>query len=328
MSDQPYEELFSPLQIRGVTLSNRVVAPPMVQHRPITSPEGLAWYKRLAAGGAGLVIVECTSAAKIGRDFSVDALNKLSDTIHSHGAAAAIQLLPCDLGDKGGPFGPEGEPDELTTSDVDAIIDEFARAAEICAQAGFDGIEPHGAHGYILNRFFMPDKNHRDDEYGGTLANRCRLAVRIVSEVRRAAGEEMLILYRHTATGEAYSIDDSLVLAEQLALAGLDVLDISPARKDIPADLAAPFKAGLDIPVIAVKGMEDPEAACEAIRQERCDLVAVGRQLIADAQWPRKVKAGKLSEIVSCQHCKDGCWEDLRQYKPVRCVFWSDSCFS
>ena len=310
------EELFSPLRVGQVELPNRIVAPPMVQIRPITSEEGIAWYRRLAAGGAGLVIVEATSVLLFGKELTPETLQPLVEAIHSQGAVAAIQLLPAYFRNK-------ITPDELTAEQIDSIVDQYVQAAAICREAGFDGVEPHGAHNYLFNLFFMPDVNHRSDEYGGSLDNRCRLATRTVEQIRQAVGEGLLILYRHTPTGEAYSMEESLVLAERLVAAGVDVLDISPTKGSCAAELAAPFKEKFDVPVIAVGGMEDPDAACEALREGRCDLVAVGRQLIADAQWPSKVREGKLSEILHCDQCNEGCYAHLREEKPVACVKWT-----
>ena len=310
-----YEEIFAPLRVGNVELRNRVVVPPMVQCRPITSPEGIAWYRRLAAGGAGLVIVEATGVPSFGSDLTRRNLRPLVEAIHDQGAAAAIQLFPIA-------FGTEADPNSLSPQQLDTMVDQYDLAAVICRDAEFDGVEPHGAHGFLINQFFMPDRNQRGDEYGGSLANRCRLAVHIVDRIKRATGDDLLILYRHTPTGEAYSINDSLQLARRVVDAGVDVLDISPARQDTAADLAAPFKAACDVPVIAVGGMDDPDDAVEALRGQRCDLVAVGRQLIADAEWPVKVEEDMALEITQCQKCDVGCHDNLRQHKPVECAQW------
>jgi 2,4-dienoyl-CoA reductase-like NADH-dependent reductase (Old Yellow Enzyme family) len=169
----------------------------------------------------------------------------------------------------------------------------------------------------------MPDVNTRTDEYGGTVENRCRFAVEIVKRLRESLGKKLAILYRHTPVGKAYWINDSITLAERVIDAGADVLDISPARDKLVGDLAAPFKARFPkTPVIAVRGMEEPEAANAAIRDQRCDLVAVGRSLICDAQWPVKVREGRLDEIVKCLKCDQGCFGNLKARKPVFCQQW------
>jgi 2,4-dienoyl-CoA reductase-like NADH-dependent reductase (Old Yellow Enzyme family) len=310
-----YEAIFSPLSIRNLTLRNRIVCPPMVQVRSIVSDEGIAWYRRLAAGGAALVIVEATGVPLFGKELGVDKLRRLTDAIHAEGAAVAVQLFPV-------PFGQSIDPNAPTTAQIKDIIDQYGRAAAICREADFDGVEPHGAHGYMINQMFMPDKNSRTDAYGGSLENRSRLGVEIVRKIRQTAGDSLLLLYRHSPEGKAYTLDDSLQFAGWLIDAGLDVLDISPARKEIPADLAAPFKAKFDVPVIAVQGMDDPVAAADALNAQRCDLVAVGRQLIADAAWPNKLRQNRAADIVQCDKCNKGCFGRLREGKPVECVHW------
>ena len=169
----------------------------------------------------------------------------------------------------------------------------------------------------------MPDENHRRDEFGGTLDNRCRLGTRIVKQIRQAVGDELLILYRHTPIGDGYGLEDSLRLGQELVEAGLDILDISPAREKSVADLAGPFKTHLSIPVIAVGGMEDPGEAATALREGKCDLIAIGRQMIADPHWPEKVREGRLAEVIKCKKCGQGCWGNLEKHQPVECVQWA-----
>ena len=305
--------LFQSLRIKSLTLRNRIVAPPMVQLRPIVSREGIGWYRRLAAGGAGLVIVEATGVPLFGLELTVQDLRPLAQAIRGEGAAAAIQLFPVR-------FGIDAAPDEFSTQEIRSIVEAYGNAALICRDAGFDGVEPHGAHGFVLNAFFMPDRNHRTDEYGGSFENRCRFAVDIVHRIREATGDSLRILYRHTPMCGSYSIAESLALAENLVRAGVDVLDISPSRKDTVADMAAPFKKHVQAPVIAVSGMNDADAAAGALRQVRCDLVAIGRGLIADARWPAKVLAGHPEDIRRCTECEAGC--SLDRGTPVDCTLW------
>ena len=314
MSEHP--EIFSPFDIGPLTLRNRVVCPPFVQCRPIASDEGRAWYRRFAAGGVGVVIVEATGIPRFGEDLTAGTLRPLVKTIHDEGAAAVIQLFPVR-------FGTATDPNTLTIADIDGIVEQYAVTAEICRAAGFDGVEPHGAHGYLMNQFFMPDGNQRTDEYGGSLDNRCRFGVRIVERIKAATGDDLLIFYRHTPIGEAYGMDDSLEMAQRLTAAGVDVLDISPAAGEIVAEHAAPFMGRFGTPVIAVGGMGDPDAACEAIREGRCDLVAVGRQLIADAEWPNKVRDGRRGDLIECTEC-NACFKDLEKCQPVGCTQWDD----
>jgi len=312
-----HSDIFSPLKVRHVELRNRIVAPPMVQLRPITSSDGIAWYRRLAAGGAGLVIIEATGIPHFGNELTAETLKPLADAIHAEGAAAAIQLFPIV-------FGTTADLNELTSEQIRDIVAGYGNAATVCRDAGIDGVEPHGAHGYLLNQFFMPDRNGRTDEYGGSFADRCELGLEVVERIRGSAGDDMLILYRHTPVGEGYTLEDSLDYAEGLVAEGVDVLDISPARAATVADLAAPFKKQLPVPVIAVNGMNDPDAAAEALRNGLCDLVAVGRGLLCDAEWPNKVREERFAEIVKCTDCNQGCFGNLTKGQHVACVHWKD----
>lgn len=308
--------LFEPLQVKHKTLRNRIVMPPMVVNRGLTGPDACAWYGRRAAGGVSLVIVEASDSIRFGKEFTGQNLRPLVAAIHAGGALAAIQIFP---GWRGQPT----TPDDLSQEQIGELLAQYRLAAEICAEAGFDGIEPHGAHGYLLNQFFSPVRNRRTDEYGGPLANRMRLALEIVATIRPIADRAgMLVLYRHTPVRPdfEYSISDSLALAEALVAAGVDILDLSPSSHIAPGDRAAPFKK-LGVPVIAVNQLDEVPRALEVLNYGRADLVAVGRGLIADPDWPLKVRTGRSEEIMRCARC-DECHEMLRRGEPVRCAEW------
>jgi 2,4-dienoyl-CoA reductase-like NADH-dependent reductase (Old Yellow Enzyme family) len=312
--------LFTPLQIKNKTLRNRIVMPPQVVNRGHTGKEAWEWYGSHARGGVGMVIVESTDIILFGSQLTAENLRPLVDAIHNGGALAAIQLFP------GVRNGNKSllRPATLSLQVIDGLLQQFSVAVDICARAGFDGIEPHGAHGYILNQFFSPVLNTRSDEYGGqSLAGRMRYGLRIVETVAPMLHQAgMLMMYRHTPLREdfGYTIDESVLFCEQLVKAGVDVLDISPASANAPADMAARFKK-LGVPVIAVNEMDRVERGLEALREQRADLIAVGRGLIADPEWPNKVRAGRMDEIVVCTHC-DQCFADLRQGMVVGCVEW------
>jgi 2,4-dienoyl-CoA reductase (NADPH2) len=202
------------------------------------------------------------------------------------------------------------------------IFDQYRTATEICAAAGFDGVEPHGAHGYLINRFFSPVQNKREDDWNGSLENRMRFALRIVDVVQPVCeANDMLLLYRHTPVGKGYGIEESLVLAKALVDAGVDVLDLSPSSVDAPGDRAAPFM-GLGVPCIAVNGLDDVERALEVLSEGRADLIAIARGLIADPEWPNKVQVGRFDDIVKCIKCDVMCFGNLRKRIPVECTQW------
>ena len=305
--------LFEPLTVKDRTIPNRIVMPPMVSNRSIVGDDGIEWYRERAAGGVGLVIVEATAVNRFVEELTAENLGRLVEAIHEDGALAAIQLFPVT-------FGSDISPGELTLEQIREIVQLFERASEICARAGFDGVQPHGAHGYLINQFFSPANNERTDEYGGILENRMRMGIEVVRASRKGLGEDRLILYRHTPSQkESYTIEESLAFAEKLVSEGVDVLDISPASEELPADRAEPFR-GLGVPVIAVNQMDDVGRALEALNEGRADLIAVGRGLIADPLWPEKVRDGRLDELVSCTRCNEGCFGNLREGIPIECV--------
>lgn len=287
----------------------------MVTCRQVTAPDGIQWYRRMAAGGAGCVIVEALRIHQFGKAFTADALRPLAEAIRGEGAVAVVQLFLA-------PQPGRQTPADFSPAELDEVVTGFVRAATECRRAGFEGVEPHGAHGFLLNQFFSPARNTRRDEYGGdTPAGRMRLGLRIVEAVRAALDEEGLLFYRHTPQqGDDYPVADSVAFARRLEKAGLDVLDVSPASAAEPADLAAPFKEALTIPVIAVNSMSRHDRAVTALREHRADLVAIGRGLIADPDWPRKTREGRLDEIIACLECDEGCFGNLRRGEPVECV--------
>ena len=306
--------LFEPLTVKDKVFANRIVMPPMVALRGLTTPEGVEWYGEHARGGVAAVIVEATAVGRFGSELTAENLAPLVDAIHSGGALAAIQLFPVARGR-------DVDPHTVDRDEIDGIVGHYRTAAEVCAGAGFDGIEPHGAHGFLMNQFFSPAENQRTEEFSGSRENRMRFALAVVGAVRPACEDgDMLLFYRHTPVGEGYGIEDSLALADRLVGAGVDILDLSPSSHERPGDRAAPFrKAG--VPVIAVGELDDVGRALEA-RSAGCDLIAVGRGLIADPEWPVKLKQDRSSEIVECTRCDEKCFGNLRAGLPIACAEW------
>jgi len=309
--------LFAPLQVKHKTFRNRIVMPPMVVNRGLTTPEGREWYGRHAAGGVSLVTIEATNSVHFESELTAENLRPLAETIHQGGALAAVQIFP-------GVRGQTITPMQMQRADIERLLNQYRLAVEICAQAGFDAVEPHGAHGFLLNQFFSTTHNQRTDEYGGSLAKRMKLALDILATIRPIAQQAgMLILYRHTPlrAGFGYTLEESVELATELVKAGVDILDISPASDAAPGDRAAPFmKSG--VPVIAVNELDRVPRALEVLNEKSATLVAIGRGLIADPEWAIKVHDGRLDEIVACTGC-DQCREDLKQDIPVGCPQWS-----
>ena len=317
--------LFEPLSVREKTFRNRIVMPPMVTVRDILSQEGRAWYAEHARGGVALVIVEATPLGLLVTE-SMPELRMLVDAVHAEGALIAIQLFTNGQPEPGKAFFEDAlDPHDLTREQLLGLIDHFGRAAGICREAGFDGVEPHGAHGYFLTRCFSTHQNQRKDEYGGPVENRMRTAVEVCRKIRAAVGEDMLLLYRHTPVEEAeagYRLADTIRLATALVEEGVDILDISPSHGDREGEYSEAVQLAADRPVIARGGLDEPDRALAMLANHRAELIAVGRGLIADPQWPNKIRDGRLGEIVKCIRCDEKCFGNLKKRVPIACTQW------
>jgi 2,4-dienoyl-CoA reductase-like NADH-dependent reductase (Old Yellow Enzyme family) len=196
---------------------------------------------------------------------------------------------------------PIGDARELRCEEIEALVEAFAAAAERAIKAGFDGVEVHGAHGFLLNQFFSPITNRRRDRYGGSLENRMRFPLEIIERVKEKV-RGRLLLYRLGSDDldpAGTSIEDSKVFAVKLEAAGVDIIDVSGGLcGSRPAGLqkmqgyfipqAQQIKEVVDVPVIGVGGITDPEYADKLIREGKVDLVAVGRSLLNDPGWAVK----------------------------------------
>jgi len=321
-----YPTLLSPLKIRNLELRNRVVFPPCVTNMDDHGDQSREWYAERARGGVGLVIRQATRTYLFAGPSFAEGLRPMVNAVHAAGAAVAIQLIVADqVGEERVDVSARRGARGVTADEIAAMLEQLAQAAEASKAVGFDAVEPHGAHGFFMNRFFSPLHNKRTDEFGGTLEGRMQFGLRAVAAVREAVGPDFLILYRHTPLESAeggYGIGDSKAFAPELVKAGVDVLDISPSRTPAGphAQWAAEIKAAVDVPVIAVGGMNDPAAAEAALRDEKCDLAAIGRGLIADSHWLEKVASGNESEIIECTECDEKCYGNLRKGIPIGCA--------
>lgn len=266
----------------------------------------------------GLPIVEhayVSPTGKIGQkqlgvfdDSLISGLEKLARGIHEVGAPAVIQISHAGgvtnkkvIGTE--PAGPSARPKTrmLRISEMETIAEEFALAAERAVKAGFDGVELHGAHGYLLNQFFSPLLNKRDDEYGGSLENRMRYPLFIVGKVRERL-EGKLLLYRLGSDDLAPNgthIEDSVSFAKKLEHSGVDIIDVSGGMcgsepkqlrqtKGYFVPQASEIKKAVSVPVIGVGGINEAEYADKLVREGKVDMVAVGRALWRDAKWAEK----------------------------------------
>ena len=331
----PSPRLFTPLTLRGVTLKNRVMVSPMNQYSSrggFASDWHLAHLAQFATGGAGLVCMEATKVEERGlgsvgdtglwKDEHVAPLRRITGFLRAQGAAAAIQLS--HAGRKGGTRRPwegfgvledawptiapspipylEGwpTPREMGRADIAAVVEAFAQAARRAHDAGFDVVELHGGHGYLIHQFLSPASNVREDEYGGSLANRMRFALEVTRAVRLAWPADKPLFFRVSAVDEGgWTLDDSVVLARSLKAAGVDAIDCSsaginvrsvtlgtPARKlGFQVPYAQRIRAEAGIPTIAVGFIVKPAQAEAILAEESADLVALAREMLYDPFW-------------------------------------------
>lgn len=320
--------LLSPYSLRRVTLRNRIVMSPMCQYSAGEDGQVTDWhlvhYGSRAAGGVGLVMVEATAVEPRGRISTQDlglydprqlpGLRRLVEFIHSQGAAAGIQIAHAGRkafsASKGrGPQHPvapsavpfaEGwiVPHELSADEMDRVEQAFVQAARWAAEVGFDVLELHAAHGYLLHEFLSPLSNRRADEHGGSLEGRMRFPLRVARAVREAWPQGRPMLVRLSTTDGipgGFDVEQAVVVARALQEAGVDAIDCSsggmagatvPEYPGFNVPAARRLRHEAKIPTIAVGLITRPEHAEAILRQGDADLVALGRALLREPHWP------------------------------------------
>ena len=321
--------LLKPLEQCKLTFNNRLVMPPMAtsksQQDGKVSKDILDYYNEKSQGGyISLIIIEhsfITVQGKasermlsIAEDSVVEELKKLAKVIHKNGSKTVMQINHAGSAaslDVTGyePVGPSAianprkgnVPKELTKSEIKTIIGEFADAARRTKEAGFDGVEIHSAHGYLLNQFFSPLTNIRSDEYGGEILGRIKIHLEIIKAVKEAVGDDFPILLRLGASDYmdgGSTIEDSKIAALEFERAGVDVLDISGGfcgymltgntSQGYFSPLTEAIKDVVSIPVILTGGITDAVAAEKLLSEGKADLIGVGRAIYKDSMWAEK----------------------------------------
>lgn len=350
--------IFTPKHIGNVEVPNRVVMPAMTTRLAdadgFVTADTIAYFGARAAGGVGLVTVEMAAPERAGRhrfrelgiydDRFLPGLTRLTAALHERGAKASIQL-----GHAGGhtrkdicgedPIAPSAIPhyvfemtgatvlpQAMTVERIARTTAAFVRAAQRAKAAGFDCVELHAAHGYLLSQFLCPEENLRVDDYGGSLANRARLSLDIVRRIKQEV-PGLPVIFRMNANDyfpNGLNFTEALRLAGWAVDAGADALHVTAGHyRSLPSahmmtppmncadgiflDYAAQVKAAVTVPVIAVGRLGDPQLAARAIAMNMTDFVALGRTLIADPDWVRKVRERTpVRRCLSCNTCVDG----------------------
>lgn len=357
------DRLFSPFAIKKIALKNRIVMPAlasfMIGNDGSISEATVEHYRRRAAGGPAMVIMEACAVSPEGvvaphqaviyDDRFIDGLSKIARAMKEEGAVPAIQIhhggrqtsvkvihrkplapspLPCPS--------IRGEVEPLTIEGIQQLVKKFGDAAQRACQAGFDLIEIHGAHGYLVNQFLSKFSNIRDDQYGGDIAGRTRFAAEIVTAVRRRVGAEFPISFKISAeeyVAGGLTTAESIEILKILVAAGIDVIQVSAGNDVTPEWICQPMfmekaclvesarqiKKALDVPVMAVGRINDPLVANEIIARDRADLVCIGRGLLADPEMPNKAREGRLDEIRTCIACNT-CMQSIFKRGRIECL--------
>lgn len=345
----------------------------MADERGRVTDQSLCYYYARAKGGCGLIIVEGTGVTgryafdpNFGlaavSDSYIPGLRDLARVIHWGEAKAIIQLMlgqgaqalrhhekrplvgpsevPAVLQKEGLPKilkrSPQESPESprpLTLEEIQYLRWAMVEAAARAKKAGFDGVEVHGAHGYLLAQFTSPYFNRRDDEYGGSSMGRWKLSKEIVQDIKEAGGKDFVVGYRFSAREwipGGLDLQESIQMAQAIQEAGADYLSVShgchgsmtrtlPREEGAMEEDAAAVKRAVSIPVMC-PNFQSPDRAAKAISSGSVDLVALSRALLADPQWPRKVREESPETIVHCIRCYE-CIRNFRDaYLPVRCA--------
>lgn len=318
--------LLKPLQAGPLTLTNRLVMPPMATAK--ADPDGkvnpsiLNYYAEKSAGGyLSLIIIEHSFIQLDGKasdlqlsvsaDSVVEGLQRLAEIIHRNGSKTVMQINHAGSNTTAAitgttPVAPSAVshprrgnmPQELSWEEIVNIVRSFQSAARRTKEAGFDGVEIHSAHGYLLNQFFSPLTNQRTDEYGGNVHHRIRLHLQIIEAIRATVGDDFPILLRLGASDfleGGITIEDSQVAAQEFAKAGVSILDISGGFSGymVPelsgqgyfAPLSEAIKKVVSIPVMLTGGITEVQAAEQLLAEGKADLIGVGRAVLNNSKW-------------------------------------------
>jgi len=355
--------LFTPFRIKHLEIPNRIVMPGLasflIEDDGTITDKTIEHYRLRAAGGPGMVIVEACAVspegvvsphqARIYDDRFVEGLAKIAQVMRAEGAVPAVQIhhggrqtsskvikqkplapspLPCPT--------IRGDVEPLTKEKIQELIHKFGDAAERAVQAGFDLIEIHGAHGYLINQFLSRFSNIREDEYGGDVEGRTKFALEIVREIRKRIGKDFPLSFKISAqefVPNGLTVGESIKILKLLVKEGIDVVQVSAGNDATPEWIAQPMfmkkaclagsagaiKKALNIPVMAVGRINDPLVAERILAEGKADLVCMGRGLLADPELPKKAKEGRLEDIRTCIACNT-CMESIFRRGRVECL--------
>jgi len=357
-STNPYPILLSPLDLGFTTLANRVVMGSMhtgLEDRASDIGKLAEYFAERARGDVGLIITGGYAPNRTGwllpfasaMISSADARRhrRVTDAVHEAGGKILLQVLhagryayhPFSVSASAikAPINPF-RPRALSSRGVESTIADFARAAELAREAGYDGVEIMGSEGYLLNQFLAPRTNKRTDRYGGTAANRRRFPVQIVARTRAAVGPDFIICYRMSMSDyveEGQSWDEVLALATEVEEAGATLINsgfgwhearVPTIVTSVPSgafvDISHAVAEHVSIPVVASNRINMPQAGEQILAETSVQLISMARPMLADPEWVRKAAAGRADEINTCIACNQACLDHAFVHKKVSCL--------
>lgn len=357
-----YDNLFSPITVNGLEIKNRIAYPSLgllYAYDRKLNDRYYAFFKEIAAGGAGIVTVGPVGIDYLGSgivtlaltdDEDIPSFKKLTDIIRAEGASPWIQLFhagaysyPMVINNEQ-PMAPsalfskysKAMPKEMSIDDIIATQKAYADAAGRAKAAGFDGVEILASAGYLITQFLSPVKNQRADEYGGSLKNRLRFPREIFEQVRERVGSDYPMTVRMAGNDfvpGSNTDEETPIIAKAYEDAGVDMINVTGGwhesrvpqlPMELPrgcyAYLALNIKKAVSIPVMASNRIASPQDAEDILKNGFADMVNLGRVLIADPQWPTKAAQGKADEIRPCVGCSQGCTDSVFSGKAVFCI--------
>lgn len=344
MANKHLSSLFKPLKIKGLALKNRIVMPAMgtrfADENGAVTQRLIDYYVERTKGGVGLIIVQhsfineqrVACSLLLSNDQMISGLNNLVEAVHEEGGRVAIQV-----GNLGFVYPGGKGPDKLNPSEIKGLIKQFIFAAIRVRDAGFDAVEVHAAHRYLISQFLSPQTNHRNDEYGGDMERRMNFLIEIVQGIREKVGTDYPLMVRINGDGfdpEGLGLEEAKVVAKRLEAVGVDVIDVSAGswkseERTVPPRrfargchvyLAAGIKQEVSIPVITAGRINDPVLADKIIQEGSADLVGMGRALLADPFLPEKARRGDFENIRMCIGCNYCRHDRLDKNKKLRCA--------